>query len=280
MSVTNLREIQNLLYRLIVAPSALNRDNEYGELSYKVERLVRGGRGLRASERINIYANAYFYRLLECLREEFPATLAVIGSNDFADLTRDYLLWRPPTEPSLFYAGRYLAECLCHHSLAQRWPFIAELARLERATLETFHAPDAPTLTDDAMCGIPPEQWPTTELRAHPAVEILGGEWRVSEVLRAVESGDEWGEPTHETTTVIVWRQGTQVHYRIVEDAETDALLLLQKGAGFAAICDAIAAAASNTDPVALIGRLLARWLADGIIEGTDTRPAESAAAP
>jgi hypothetical protein len=130
------------------------------------------------------------------------------------------------------------------------------------------------------MRAIPPEQWPTTELRAHPAVEILSGEWRVSEVLRAVESGDEWGEPTHETTTVIVWRQGTQVHYRIVEDAETDALLLLQKGAGFAAICDAIAAAASNTDPVALIGRLLARWLADGIIEGTDTRPAESAAAP
>jgi hypothetical protein len=277
--VKNLEEIQNLLYRLIVAPNALNRDDEDGEFFHSVERIVRGGRGPRANQKINIYANAYFYRLLECLREEFPATLAVIGADDFAELARDYLVWGPPTEPSLFYAGRYLADCLCHHSLTRRWPFIAELARLERATLETFHAPDAPTLTDDAMRGIPPEQWPTIELRAHPAVEIFHGEWRVSEVLRAVESGEKWGEPPHETTTVIVWRQGTHVHYRILEDAETGALLLLQKGAAFATICDSIAAA-SSSDHVALIGRLLARWLADGIIEQADTRPTESVPAP
>ena len=38
------------------------------------EVLVRGDSRLCATERVNIYANAYFYRLLDCLHEEFPAS--------------------------------------------------------------------------------------------------------------------------------------------------------------------------------------------------------------
>jgi len=37
-----------------------------------VEALVRGDPRLTASERVNIYATAYFCRLLDCLYEEFP----------------------------------------------------------------------------------------------------------------------------------------------------------------------------------------------------------------
>jgi hypothetical protein len=42
-----------------------------------------------------------------------------------------------PTEPSILYAGRYLADFLGNHPFAGGWPFIAELARLERAILTT-----------------------------------------------------------------------------------------------------------------------------------------------
>jgi hypothetical protein len=166
--------------------------------------------------------------------------------------------------------GRYLAEFLRNHSLAECWPFIAELASLERATLETFHAPGAPTLTDEAMRAIPAQQWPTIELRSHPGVEILRGEWRVTEVLSALERSGKWVEPAQETNAVIVWRRGTDVHYRVLDDAETEAMLLMQKGTSFAAICDAIAIANSGSDQVALIGRFLARWLTDGIIVRAD----------
>jgi hypothetical protein len=276
----NLRELQAVVSQLIAGPGPLNGDGEHRQLFDNVELFVRGGRSLRPTEKINIYANAYFYRLLECLKGEFPATLAVVGSQEFAELVRGYLLWRPPTEPSIFYAGRYLADFIRNHSLAERWPFIAELARLERATLETFHAQDALTLTDEAMQAIPPLQWPTIELQTHPGVEMLHNEWRVSEVLSAVESGDDWVEPTHETTMLIVWRQGTQVRYRDLEDEETRALDILRKGASFAVICEAIAAVADASDPVALIGRLLARWLVDGIIVRANAKLAESAAAP
>jgi hypothetical protein len=273
MKVKNLQALQTRLYQLIAGPLALNCYGEHGQPFDQVALIIRGNQCMGAQQRINIYADAYFYRLLECLKEEFPATLAVVGPNEFADLVRGYLVWRPPTEPSIFYAGCYLAEFLRNHSLAERWPFIAELARLERATLESFHAADILTLSDEIMRRIPAEQWPAIELRAHPSVEILCGEWRVSDVLSAVESSEKWGAPPHQPTTLMVWRQGMHVHYRNLEDAERSALAILREGGSFAAICEALVAAGSESDQVALIGKLLARWLADGIVVHPDRLP-------
>jgi len=267
----NLPELQTLLYQLITTPEGSEWiGNERRPAPGRIETLVRGDQRLSAIERVNIYADAYFYRLLDCLYEEFPATFAVVGSDNFAALVRDYLLACPPTEPSIFYAGRYLDSFLRNHPLAKRWPFISELARLERAILDVFHAADTSTLSDEAMRAIPSEQWPAIKFETHPAVEILRNEWRVADVLCAVESGRGWSQPAHQKTAVLVWRQDAQVNYRDLEDMETRALALLSEGASFAAICEAIAALATGSDQVPLIGRLLARWLGDGIIVRAD----------
>ncbi len=51
---------------------------------------------------------------------------------------------------------------------------------------------------------------------------------------------------------------------------ERDALVIVAKGASFAAVCEAVAAGAEEPNRVAVIGQLMARWLADGIIMATD----------
>jgi hypothetical protein len=264
----DLKQLQSLLYRRISVPEALTVGlrNEGGSSTGGIGELVFGDERLSAIERIDIYANAYFYRLLDCLGEEFPATLAVVGSDNFAVLARDYLLRYPPSEPSIIHVGRYLPSFLRNHRLAEQWRFIAELARLERIILDVFHARDAPALDVEAIRRIPPQQWPGLKLRAHPAVEIVHGEWRVADVLSAVESGDDWSEPGHQNTAVIVWRQDAQVHYRDLQEVEARALALILEGATFGAICEAIAVDPEQPDQTALIGQLLARWLTDEII--------------
>jgi hypothetical protein len=171
-----------------------------------------------------------------------------------------------------------LSGFLRDYPLTQRWPFIIELVRLERTIVEIFHAGDASTLNDEAMRAIPSQQWPELRLLTHPAVEIMHNQWRVTDVLSAVESGCEWSEPAHQKATVIVWRQDAQVYYRDLEDVEARALALLSEGASFAAICEVIAALATDPDHVALIGRLLARWLGDGIIVRADAMLTENLA--
>jgi hypothetical protein len=268
-----LNELQNLLYQRITNFDTTKESlgDERGPAPGVFEALVHGNERLSAAERIDIYANAYFYRLLDCLGEDFPATLAVLGEDNFAALVKEYLLEHPPTEPSILYAALYLADFLNDHPFAERWPFIADLARLERAVLDVFHAADAPALGLETLHAVPSEDWPALKLRTHPAVEIVHSEWRIADLLHTVEQGREWTGPEYEEASVLVWRQNALVNYRNLEPVERDALAIVSKGASFAAVCEAIATRSEEPNRVTLIGQLMARWLADEIIMAVDS---------
>jgi hypothetical protein len=280
-----LEQLQARLYRLITAPegvtSGLAAERARGENVVSdlqnlenLENLIESDDRLSATERLEIYANAYFYRILDCLKEDFPATLAVLGGDNFHNLVTGYLIEYPPTEPSISYAGRYLAEFLRHRPIRERWPFISDLARLERTLIEVFHAAGAEPLNAETMRAVAPEDWPALAMRTHPAVAMVDCEWRVDELLREVEaatgeSDHIRGEPAREAVSVLVWRRKSRVHYRALERAEREALELASVGASFAAICESIAAVCGEDDPIApveLINRLLARWLDEGLL--------------
>jgi hypothetical protein len=264
----HLKELESLLYRLITAPSgvaeglAAERDLGAGGL----DAIVLGDDRLSAEARVDIYANMYFYRIRDALKEDFPATLAVLGDDNFHNLVTGYLLECPPTEPSISDCGRYLADYLRDHPIRESAPYIADLAKLERAVVEVFHGTGASALEPDALRATPPEDWPAMKLRIHPAAQILALEWRVSELLRAVEEGRPWKPAERGAVKVLVWRRNARVFYRDLERPEADALAAASGGATFAEICDVVAANADDEDPVAAMNRVLARWLSDGLL--------------
>jgi hypothetical protein len=267
----DLKLLQEFLYRLITAPNGvvegLARDAllPVGGL----ESLVACDDRMTPVERVEIYANSYFYRLLEVLKEDFPATLAVAGADHFHNLVTGYLADYPPVAPSIFFAGQNFAAFLATQPPRERWPFLASLALLERTALESFHAADAHALDADAMRTIAPADWPALTMCTHPATRLVDCAWRVDKLLHAFETGATWQAPDLEDVTIIVWRRDARVSYRILETVERGALRMASVAGGttFAAICEAIAAAANETDDVApLINRLLTRWLLDGLL--------------
>jgi hypothetical protein len=263
-----LKSLQNLLYRLITAPSGVAEGlAAERELDARgLDAIVLGDERLSAAARVDIYANMYFYRLLDVLKEDFPATLAVLGADNFHNLVTGYILEYPPTEPSLYYCGRYLADYLRDHPLSEGAPFIADLARLERASVEVFHAADAAVLEPDALRAVAPADWPAMKLTVHPSAQILALDWRVSELLRAVEENRPWQPADRTAVKVLVWRRDARVFHRELERAEADALEAASRGAAFAEICDVVAASADGHDAVAAMNRILARWLADRLL--------------
>jgi hypothetical protein len=266
----DLQTLQLLLHRLITAPNGVAEGLEAEKVQVNLEDVIRGDERLSAVDHLEIYANAYFYRLLDILKEEYLATLAVLGEDDFHNLVTGYLLEFPPTEPSVLYAGRYLADFLGGHPFRERLAYIADLARLERAVLEVFHHADVPALDAETMRAVPVAHWPNIEMRAHPTVAILDSEWPVNELLRAVENKIELHEPAHTAVSIVVWRKGFEVYYRALERGERGALgLALEgkfEGTSFAMMCETVAAEYPDDDAPAAINRLLARWLADGLL--------------
>jgi len=264
----HLKELESLLYRLITAPSgvaeglAAERELVAGGL----DAIVLGDERLSAEARVDIYANMYFYRILDVLKEDFPATLAVLGADNFHNLTTGYLLEHPPVEPSISHCGRYLASYLRDHPMREGAPFIADLAKLERAVVEVFQRADAAALEPDSLRAIAPADWPAMKFKLNSSAQMLALDWRVSELLRAVEEERPWKPAEQGAVKVLVWRRDARVFYRDLEKAEADALDAISRGATFAEICDVVAADAGIEDPVAAMNQMLARWLSDSLL--------------
>jgi hypothetical protein len=229
-------------------------------------RVIRGDAGLSAAERLQIYVDAYFLRLLGCLREDFPAIFAVVGETEFERLVRSYLARHPPTAHSIDYAGRHFAEFLQVDSILSRYSFLADLARLDQAIAEVFVAPDCAALSAADMRILAPADWPRYTLRTQPALRVLEAKWKVAAIRRAVEIGASWSSPAPEPTAVLVWRQDAQVYFRDLERVEHAALKRASKGANIATLCETIASGLDHQDAADAISRMLTRWLADGIL--------------
>lgn len=57
----------------------------------EIEAVICRSRNLTAAERIGIYANAYYSRLLECVGDCFPLLRAALGEDVFNGFAFDYL---------------------------------------------------------------------------------------------------------------------------------------------------------------------------------------------
>jgi hypothetical protein len=278
-----LRELQRLLYKTITAPEGVQCGLQaaHGNLpACDARKLIVDDGRLSPIDRLTIYSDAYFYRLLECLKDDFPAVAGVIGEEKFRELIRAYLAAHPPSHTSITYAGQFLADFICSHPAMAPWPFLTDVARLERTLIEVFQAQDADTLKAADLHGIAPERWPKMRLKTPPALQVVDCRWRVAEVLRAIREEIAWEAPEPVAQSVMVWRLDGAVYYREVALAERKALSLLARGASFAAVCEAIAATCAQDEAVAEINRLLERWVSDRclMLEHGHVPPAMSAA--
>jgi len=263
---------QRLLWKLISAPegvaAALAR-LEPAERAY-AEGLVVGDQRLSAVERLDIYANMYFYRIRDALMDDFSAVSVVVGEARFHNLITDYLLAHPPSHFSLREVGAHLPSFLASHALSEQWPFLADLASLEWAILEAFDAPDAPVLAPETFGDIAPERWPAIRFQASPSLCLLDVEWPVHEIWNQTQRKPSPTNPLRISTLLRVWRQDLRVYHCPISVAEHRALTVLTAGASFAEICDQIVGCSGEDEGTARAAALLHGWLNDGLLSSFD----------
>jgi len=183
-----------------------------------VEEMVVGDARLSAVDRLDVYAGMYFVRIHDVLAQELARTAAVLGAEAFHGLVTDYLAACPPSHPSLREAGARLPNFLAGHPLAAERPWLAELARLERARLEVFDGPDAAPVTMAALREVPPERFGLIRFRLIPAHRLLMNRFAVSEIWRSDGPGD--APPRADPETLIVWRRDVTVFHRLADADE------------------------------------------------------------
>ncbi len=246
----SLRELQDRFWQSLA-----------GEPDAELLAAIGGSEHLGSAERLEVYRNMYFLRLLEVLREDHPQLAKLLGDDAFADLARAYLAVHPSLHPSVRHVGDALVDFLATSPPPGLPPFAVDLARLEWARREVFDAPDAQPLKATDLAALDPERVAELRLELVPACMTMVAEWPVHEVWK-----DTGAAPAPKRTALRVWREGFTVFHTAIDDAEEAALARLAGGATFAEVCELFAQTVALEEAAREAGALLARWLEDGIL--------------
>jgi hypothetical protein len=238
----DLREVQSLFWLLLTAPEGASQGvaelRRAGQLeSEDLSFLVRSDTGLGPIERLDIYAGMYFYRLRDCLAEDFPKLAIRIGAARFHNLVTDYLLAHPSTHFSLRELGRALPDFLRGHPLAREFPALSDLARFEWARVDVFDDADAAPLSRQALLeegASAPEKFAVTLI---PSARLLRLDASVLKLWRQLRDSDGTqrddevtGSSRGETRGVRVWRKGFSVFHSSLPADEESCLQALAAG--------------------------------------------------
>ena len=229
----------------------------------ELEQIVRSDERRSAVERLDIYANMYFYRILDVLRDLFPKLVAAVGDTPFHNLVTDYLLKYPSSHPSLRNVGARLAQYLDEHGDRDRL-WLADLARLEWARHDVFDLGDAEPLTMERLRARDPSAFATLALPLIPASAVLRVKYAVEEC---------WDDPSQPPSagrkTLLVWRQHGDVFHRATEEREAAAVAMLQRGTTFGLICEWLGGELPESEAPQAAFALLAQWATDELIIAT-----------
>lgn len=221
---------------------------------------------LAPSERLAVYANAYFLRLDEALRANFPKLHLLLGDDDFAALSRAYLDAQPSRQRSLRWLGASLPDWLREQAPYANVPALAELAAFEWSLGTAFDASDAPQCGIDALGHIADEAWPSLRPQFHPALRLLKLEWNAPTIWQALERDETPPAPARAEQIWATWRIELTPHYRSLSDDEAAFCLALQQGADFAQACEALLPWHDEDNAPMRAAGLLGTWLGEGWI--------------
>jgi hypothetical protein len=223
--------------------------------------------GVDPLTRLGIYADAYWLRLFDVLRSDFPVLARELGEERFASIAREYLISYPSTEPSVRFLGRKFASFL--EGRDDLPAYCAAIARLEWAITNAFDAADSSAIDASELCEIVADKWAFLRFAPIHALSLLVEQWPIQKLW----SGEEARSLVRQETTICVWRdRDCEVRHVELDAREAEAMKMMLAGETFSGIC-ATYEGLPPDEAAREAGLVLVQWLSRGIIAGFATDP-------
>ena len=251
-----------------------------------IESVIGHSRSWGSVERLSVYGNAYFSRLLECLGDEFSSVKHAVGEEIFKLFGLDYLQRCPSASYTLGELGRrfpdHLRATRPADVAAPGWPdFLIDLATVERTYSEVFDGPGPETLEllrSEALQRVPPERMGDVVLLPVPSLRLLELSYPAHEFVSAVRQERPAVRPDAVPTYLVVTRRDYVVRRLSVSRSEFVLLKAIVAGESLAA---AIGTAVEELEDdfatfAAALPKWFESWAAAGWFVGLDssaTRP-------
>ncbi len=123
--------------------------------------------------RFAVYRNNVVAGLVEALKAAFPAVCRVVGDEFFAAMARIYVALEPPRSPIMLDYGATFPDFIGMFEPAERVPYLADVARIERAWAEAYHAAEGSPIEPARLATIDSRSLPRVSFTLHPSVRLV-----------------------------------------------------------------------------------------------------------
>ncbi len=189
MAEPPLATLQRTLAAAIMQPLGADWQMRATPATRRAAALLTPGRALAPDERLEIYNRQYWFRLLDCLYDDYPGLRALWGERRFLRLARAYLQATPSRSWALRDLGqrleRYLRTLRTDPAWAgDRLEAAIEMARFEWAQIVAFDALALPPLAVADLANTPPGE---LRLRLQPHLTLLELRYAVDDLAGAAK---------------------------------------------------------------------------------------------
>jgi hypothetical protein len=215
--------------------------------------------GPAAIYRRNVLANLH-----DALAAAYPVVRRLVGDAFFGAAAERFARAHPSTSGDLHRYGAELAQFLAGYAPAADLPYLPDVACLEWAVAQAFHAANARAFDYAALAAIAAPERERVCLRLQPAARLVASAHPILDIWEANQPARD-GVPAKlcAEARVLVFRAGLEVRVRALSTGEWSFLSAAASGATLAALA---------ADPILapILAGELVQWARLTVIDGFD----------
>ncbi|MBT7768317.1 MAG: DUF2063 domain-containing protein [Bdellovibrionales bacterium] len=207
-----------------------------------LKEIIPAGKLADGSAALAVHRDGYYARLTEALGETFEGCWYLLGDEDFFTLCREYIDTHRSTCYSLSDYGEEMPSFIASHPNYQDTPYLKDLARLDLAFMETFHAAPHIPLSINAITQLGIEQLEKSKIVFGPAINLLVLDYSVltlwqSRTLEQVTNSNLLS-PVEQATHLMMYKIEQQTYIQPISKEQSSTLSLLILGQEVGAVVE------------------------------------------
>lgn len=145
--------------------------------------------GRPVQRRFDVYRNNVASGLTRALEAAFPVIRALVGEAFFGAMAVEFLRAYPPKSRLMMLYGDEFPPFLAAFPPVAHLAYLPDVARLEQALRESYHAADATPLPPAKLTTLPEATLLQARLRLAPAVRVLQSDYPIHAIWTANTTG-------------------------------------------------------------------------------------------
>ncbi len=159
--------------------------------------------GRHAPKRFSVYRNNVAASLTRALEASFPTVRTLVGEDFFGAMAVVFLRAHPPTARMLMLYGAEFPAFLQSFPPVAHLGYLPDVARLDQALRESYHAADSTPLPEAAFQRLLGEDLAALRVKLSPSLRLIRSRWPLHQIWRANAEDGPTPQPGPEDVVIL-----------------------------------------------------------------------------